>query len=185
MNTGIISMRYAKALFAYTELKGASDEVFREMEILARNFAMEPRLRSTLLNPLLRPRDKIALIKSAISEQVTRESWRFLCLVVRNHREDKLQSIALDYLDLYRKARNINVVLVETVVPIVPETEESIKALIHTYTGGTVALNKRINPELIGGFIFQMDYLRIDGSVASQLTEIKKYFTNEHRRKSI
>ena len=182
MNTGIISMRYARALFVYTEHEAVSDEVFREMETLARNFALEPRLRPALVTPILGTRDKIALIKSAISERVTRQTWRFIRLVVRNQRESMLQSIALNYLSLYRKSRNINVVSLETVVPLAPETEERIKALVHTQTGGTVELRKRLNPNLIGGFIFQMNFQRIDGSIASQLTDIKKHFINEHRQ---
>jgi len=181
MNTGIISMRYARALFAYTEHEKASDKVFREMKTLARNFALEPRLRPALANPILGTRGKIALIKSAISEQVTRQTWRFVRLVVRNQRESMLQSIALNYLALYRESHNINVVSLETVVPLAPATEERVKALVHSRTGGEAELDKRINPGLIGGFIFQMNFMRIDGSIASQLAEIKKHFTNEPR----
>jgi len=185
MNTGIISMRYAKALFAYTEHTNASEEVFREMETLARSFALEPRLRPTLLNPILGARDKNALIKSAIGERISRQTWRFIHLVVRNHREEMLQSMALNYLDLYRKARNISIAVVETVVPIDPETEERVKTLICDRTHGTVELSKRINPDMIGGFIFQMNFLRIDASVVSQLSEIKKHFTNDYRQRRI
>jgi F-type H+-transporting ATPase subunit delta len=182
MNTGIITMRYAKALFAYTEHEEASEEVFVEMETLARNFALEPRLRPTLLNPLLRVRDKVALVKSAISERVSRQSWRFIRLVVRNHREDMLQNMALNYLVLYRKARNINIATMETAVPLPPEIEERLKAMKNNHSHGTIELIKRVNPDLIGGFIFQMNYLRIDGSVASQLTGIKKQFMNNYRQ---
>jgi len=185
MNTGIIAMRYAKALFAYTEHTESSKEVFREMEVLAQNFASEPRLRSCLLNPILGARDKNKLIKSAISERVSRQTWRFIRLVVRNHREEMLQSIALNYLDIYRKARNINLAMVETVVPLTPATEERLKRLMRTRTQGTVKLAKCINPDLIGGFIFQINFLRVDASVASQLAEIKKQLTNEYRQNRI
>ena len=176
MNTGIISMRYAKALFAYTQLKEASEEVFTEMEALSRHFALEPRLRPTLLNPILRERDKIALIKSAISDHVTRPTWRFIRLVVGNHREDMLQSMALNYIDLYRKAHNIHVAIVETAIPLAPENEERLKTLMATRTQGTIELQRNVNPQLIGGFIFQMNFQRIDASVRAQITEIKKHF---------
>jgi len=176
-------MRYAKALFAYTEQEKASEEVFREMETLARNFALEPRLRQILLNPILEEDDKTALLKSAIGERVTPQTWRFIQLVMRNHRQDLLQAIALNYLGLYRKARNINMATLESVVPLTPETEERFKTLLHTRTQGTVELIKRINPNLIGGFIFRMNFLQIDASVASQLAEIKKHFMDDHRQR--
>jgi F-type H+-transporting ATPase subunit delta len=74
---------------------------------------------------------------------------------------------------------------VETVVPLASEIEERLKTLMRTRTQGTVELSKRINPELIGGFIFQMNFLRVDASVASQLAEIKKHFTNDYRQSRI
>jgi F-type H+-transporting ATPase subunit delta len=167
-------MRYAKALFAYTEHTGTSEEVFGEMMALERNFAIEPRLRLFLLNPILRQRDKVALLKSAVSERVTRPTWRLIRLVVRNHREEMMQAIALNYLHFYRKARNINRVEIGTVVPLSSETQERLKLLVQTKTHGTVELIRRINPDLIGGFVFEMDYQRIDASVSSQLKEIQK-----------
>jgi F-type H+-transporting ATPase subunit delta len=178
MNTGIIAIRYAKALFNYTELEEASEEVFVEMKTLAQNFALEPRFRPTLLNPLLRGRDKISLVKSAISERVSRCSWRFIRLVVRNHREGMLQTMALNYLDLYRKSRKINIATIETAIPLSFELEELLKKRMSNQFHGTIELVKSINPDLIGGFIFQMNFQRIDGSVVSQLTGIKKHFIN-------
>jgi len=178
MNTGAISMRYAKALFAYTEHTESSAEVFIEMEALTRSFALEPRLRHYLMNPMLKARDKNKIIKSAISEHVSRQSWRFIRLVVRNHREELIQTMALNYIDLYHKARNINIAYIETAVPLSDETEERLKAMMNVHTHGTVELIRHINPDLIGGFIFQMNFQRIDASVAAQLAEMKKHFKN-------
>ena len=178
-------MRYAKALFAYTELEEATEEVVTEIKALAQSFVSEPRLRTFLLNPILGIRDKNKLIKSAISERVSRQMWRFIRLVVRNHREEMLQSIAINYLDLYNKARNINVALLETVTPLPAATEARIKAFVRTRTRGTVELIKRTNPDLIGGFIFEMDFMRIDGSIATQISEMKKHFTNDFRKRKI
>jgi len=175
-------MRYAKALFAYSEATNTSDEVFREMEDLARGLATEPRFRQFLQSPILGRREKMALIKSAISERVTRPVWRFIGLVVRNHRVEMLYPMTLNYLDLYRKARNINTAIVETATPLTPQTEERLKAMLCAHTHGTVELIKRTNPDLIGGFVFQMNYQRIDGSVSSQLTEMKKHFMDDHRQ---
>ena len=180
MNRGVISMRYAKALFAYAELEKASEEVFGEMEALAKSFALEPRLYHTLHNPVLGVRDKVSLIKSAISERVSRCTWRFIRLVVYNHREYLFQLMALNYLDLYRKDRNINVAVVESAVPIEPETEEHIVALIRTHTRGKVELIKRIDPDLVGGFIFQMNFLRIDASVTKQLADVQNQIIDNY-----
>jgi F-type H+-transporting ATPase subunit delta len=133
-------------------------------------------LHPTLLNPLLKVRDKNSLVKSAISERVSRQMWRFIRLVVRNHRENMLQLMALNYLAIYRKARNIHIATVETAVPLSTEIEERLKKWILAHTQGTVELYNHINPELIGGFIFQMNYHRVDGSISSQITEIKRQF---------
>lgn len=185
MNRGVISMRYAKAFFAYSELEEATEEVVAEVRALAQSFASEPRLRLFLMNPILGIRDKNKLLKSAISERVSRQMWRFIRLVVRNHREEMLHSMAINYLEIYNKARNINYALLETVTPLPLETEERIKAFVRTRTHGRVELIKRTNPDLIGGFVFEMDFLRIDGSIASQLLQIKKFYTHDSRQRKI
>ena len=93
-------------------------------------------------------------------------------LVLHNRRERYLQSISLMYLDLYRKLNRISTGRLETAVPVTPETERKIIDLIKT----------SVKPELLGGFVFEMDSERLDASIATQLRNIKKQFVEKNKR---
>lgn len=182
MNAGIIATRYAQALLEYTDREGVSGEVYREMESLAHSFAAEPRLRAFLMNPMLADKEKEALLKSAVGQQVTPQTQRFLKLVAHNNRVELLQSIAVDYLDAYRRSRNILMAYIETAVPIPEETRQRIRKLLGEQTKAEIWLDLHVNPEIIGGFIFRLDFREVDASVAGQLKGIKKQFKNEIRQ---
>lgn len=175
-------MRYAKALLEYTERAKVSEEVYKQMQILFRNFSLEPRLRTILINPVLREEDRGKLLESAAGGKVGAQLRKFLQLVMRNRREELLQSIALSFMTVYRKAHNISIARMETAVPLPQETQDRIINYIGARTGGEVELDLKVNPEIIGGFIFSMDFREMDASVVRQLKDLKKEFTTENRR---
>ncbi len=182
MNEGIIAMRYARAMFEYTEHEKVSDAVLGEMESLSRSFVLEPRLRTVLMSPILGGEEKISLLGSAVGERVSRQMSRFLRLVIHNRREAFLPAIALGYMDTYRKARNISMALIKTAVPIPEETQQRIREYLSETTNSDVRLDMRVDPALIGGFLFRIDFREVDASVAGQLEDIKKQFTNDNRQ---
>ena len=107
MNTGVISKRYAKALYMYAEKAGKLKQVYDEMSVMANNYLLIPGLRKALDNPLLPMNDKIKLLCNAAGGKVSQEVERFITLVLHERREKFMQFIACSYIDLYRKQNNI------------------------------------------------------------------------------
>ena len=182
MNAGIIPSRYAKALLEFAQIRSTAKQVCEEMENLSHSFSVEPALRPTLNNPILSVEDKKKLIHSAIGTKVSKETERFVDLVLENHREEYLQSIALMYQEFYRKANNISVGSLETAVAVDQEVVNRIKELVTSRTHGTMELKTKVNPKIIGGFIFEIDFRRLDASVISQLADIRKQFIEKNKR---
>jgi F-type H+-transporting ATPase subunit delta len=182
MDNGVISTRYAKALLAYTEQSGVSDAVYGQVKLLAENLGRVPRLRQVLANPILGRSDKLTLLGSAVGGAPTRELERFFELVLTGRREELLQGMALMYIDFYRKARNINRGHLETAAELPDQTIERMKEWMRGATGGEAELETTVNPDLIGGFIFRLNFRQIDASVSSQLSALRKHFTEENRQ---
>ena len=44
-------------------------------------------------------------------------------------------------------------------------------------TRGPVIINKRVDPEIIGGFVFEIGDYRLDSTVRTQLEKIKRELT--------
>ena len=130
MNTGMIPVRYAKALLEFAYEKKCAEQVYAEMSAVAGSFEREHALRRVLDNPVLPVDKKTELIRTAGGGRTSEVFDRFVWLVLHNRRERYLQSISLMYLDLYRKLNRISTGRLETAVPVTPETERKIIDLI-------------------------------------------------------
>ena len=178
MNTGVISVRYARALLKAACEQGIEDKVYALMQTLAQSYLQVPDLRMTIENPMLPKEKKRKLLEVACGNDCPELVGRFLSLVLKDEREDLLQLMANDYVTLYRKMKNIIRGKVITASPVSSQVEDKMKALIQSRAQGTVEFNTKIDPSLIGGFILEYDTYRMDASVKSKLnailTQLKK-----------
>ncbi len=182
MNTGVISKRYAKALYEFAEGSKKEEQVYREMEVLARSYMQVPDLRKALDNPLLSTDAKIDLLCNAAGGKVTEELKRFFALVLKEHREKFMQFIACSYIDLYRKKNNILIGRLITATPVTKGIEDRMRMMIEKTTHGTVEFETEVEPSIQGGFILDIDFNRLDASVATQFKRIRRQFMEKNRR---
>lgn len=59
MNEGLISQRYAKALFRYAKELGVEELVYEKMKLFLENYEAYPDLQKALLNPVCLPGQRI------------------------------------------------------------------------------------------------------------------------------
>lgn len=182
MNSGMISMRYARALFEYSLEKKMEEKVFAEMKNLAASLAGEQKLRAALDNPVLNTKDKLELIKLAAGKEVSDVFVRFISLVLAQRREDHLQRMSLVYLDLYREYKNISVGRLITAYPIKTEVVDKIKYLVQQKKSGTIEFITEVDPDITGGFILYIDTYRLDASIATQLKNIKQQLLDKNKK---
>ncbi len=182
MNSGMVSIRYARALFSYALEKKVEDTIFSEMKILSDNLASSSQLRATLDNPVLSTKEKLELIKLAVGENVSDAFVRFIQLVLHQRRENHLQTISLVYLDLYRKYKNISLGKLVTACPVDDTTINKIKQLVKQKEEGTIEFVTEVDPKLGGGFILYIGTYRLDASVASQLNKIKSQLRSKNKK---
>jgi F-type H+-transporting ATPase subunit delta len=126
--------------------------------------------------------EKLSIVRSAAGGDVSAEFDKFINLVFTNKREHLLRYIAVMYRHLYQKNNNIGICNLVTAVPISDEIEKNIIQLISEKTHRKVELNKSVNPEILGGFVFELNYNRLDASVASQLKRIRLQFETINNR---
>lgn len=174
MNIGIISARYAKALYSYACKMGVEDEVYREMESISAVFLKLPRLRETLVNPASSWSGRMKLIAVAAGGTLCESTKRFLVLMYRHRREEMLQFVAVSYISLYRDSKNIHVLKFVTAVPVDSEVEEKMRRLVNSGIDGEVEFDKVVDPEIIGGFILQLGSKCFDSSVRRQLQQFER-----------
>ena len=172
MGIGVISVRYARAL-----LKSATDakieqQVYAEMQQIAKSYIEVPQLRSTIDNPMLSKDKKQALLLTAAGREPSDLMKVFISLVLKEDRESVMQFIANSYVTLYRQQKNVIRGRLITAAAVSPETEQKMRQMVESKTNGTVEFESQVNPDIIGGFILEYDTYRMDASVKTKLNSI-------------
>ena len=173
MNTGPTSTRYANALYQFALQKNKEDRVYEQMKLLVKSFSVFDQLRSVLDNPVLDNSRKKAIIVLAIGNDIEAVLDKFIDLVLVNNRENQLQTIGLKYIDIYREEKKIFSGKLTTAIEINATIEDHLMAMIEKQTHGTLELEKNVDPEILGGFMIEVDNLRWDATLKNELRSIK------------
>lgn len=184
MDIGVIAKRYAKSLLEYAQENGAEDLVYEEILMFITSYQQIEKVREVLGNPMLPAGRKAQVICQAASTEASPVFRKFAELVVSHHRESYMLFIAHVFVDLYRKYKHISIGRLITAVPVSDLEADRLEAWIEEKSAHStdVILEKKVDPNLLGGFIFEIDDYRIDASVASQFEKIKKQFIDKNKR---
>ena len=182
MNTGLIATRYATALLDYANNSNSQDKIYNEAKSLIQNFLNFNALRTILDNPVLAHSEKRKVILLAAGGKTSKSIERFVDMLLENNRIIYLQSIMIKYVELYRKQYNIHSGTLTTATKVETSIEKRLVSLIETQTGGTVEIEKLVDPSIIGGFMFEVDFIRWDASISSQLQRIKHDYIEKNKR---
>lgn len=174
MNTGVISVRYARALLKSADKQEVKDDVYADMQCLAQSFLDVRPLRTAIDNPMLPKQKKEEILRTACGGNPCDQTLKFFQLVIREGRENLIQFMANAYVSLYREEKNIVSGRLITAVPVSGETQEKMRKMVEKRTQAHVEFQTEVNPDIIGGFILEYDTYRMDVSVQSQLRTILK-----------
>ena len=182
MNTGAISIRYARALLMFANEAGEASKVYQESLTLRKSFRQVAELRRAMELPVMTRENKFRVLVQAAGGEITKQMQKFLELVLTEKREKYLMGINQAFIDLYRKQEKIRVGKLTTAVPIAPEEVERIRQIVVQSAGGTAEFATQVDPSIEGGFIFEINTYRLNASVADQMRRIKQQFIEKNRR---
>lgn len=179
MNGGLIPRRYAKALYKFALQEGSDRQVYEEMKSVVSAFESNPDLNKVLANPFIGNDDKSNLLLSAAGKDAGNAYRGFVRLVLENRREMFAYEMALAYRDIYREAHGISMVRIVTAVEM-PQVElDKLKALVQkSFTGRTLEYTYDVTPDIIGGFVIDVDSVRMDASISNELEQLRLTLLN-------
>ena len=132
-----------------------------------------PELRSALRNPQLEPRTKVAVLDELVGESdpLLRN---FLRLVAEKGRIGSIEEIAREFDRLMaREERRLNVELTTARELSDDEARELLQQIEKT-SGRKIEATRRVDPNLIGGFVLQAGSMRVDASVRGRLEGLRQ-----------
>jgi F-type H+-transporting ATPase subunit delta len=132
-----------------------------------------PELRTALRNPQLEPRTKIAVLDDLVggSDDLLRN---FLRLTAEKGRIGQIEEIAREFDRLMaREERRLDVELTTARELSDAEARELLQQ-IEQASGRKIEATRRVDPNLIAGFVLQAGSMRVDASVRGRLEGLRQ-----------
>ena len=176
MDFTIISQRYAKALFELALEMKILDRVNQDMLLVKSVTVENPEFKRLLTSPIIPPGKKSQIIKGIFEKHLERLSLRFLQLVVKKEREAYLPNIVESFISMYKKFNNILPVKLTTAQPIDDEIRREMLTLLKDTTHKKIELEEKVEENLIGGFVLNLEDSQYDASLRKKIDRLRKTF---------
>jgi len=174
MIEGRLSRRYTKALFELARDAGREEEVGRELELFYAAYNAGE-LQRVLINPAfdLSSRKRI-LIQVANGQELSPLTIHFLALLLERDRLAYLPGIVASYGRMLNEAKGRVQARVVGAAPLEPAMLESLAQTLRAISGKEVILEQQTDPALIGGIRVELEGKIYDGSVRTQLDNMRE-----------
>jgi F-type H+-transporting ATPase subunit delta len=174
MNEGLITKRYVKAIYQLAQEEDIQDKVKDDIQSLYSCIKESTEFVEFLDNPLIKPRQKKQIFSRIFSESFQPTTLKFLHVIVENKREMYLKGICLHYIQFFKSLIHIKEAVITTATPLSPKHKEDIHDFFTKKFKMKIELEQKVDPSIIGGFIFRIEDQQIDASIQSQLKRIQR-----------
>jgi len=174
MPHSLIAQRYAKAIFELALEMNVVEEAKSDMDLISSICASNKDFILLLKSPVIRPDKKVKVMELLFRNKIGKLSMRFLMIITQKRREKFINEIAFEFINIYKKFKNIFTVHIETAQSISDELRKKVIALMEEQTKGSIELNEEVKKDLIGGFVILYDDYKYDDSISYQLRKLKK-----------
>jgi len=170
-----IARRYAKALLALGQEDGNLSRYGEELSAFTKVMA-DQEVAEALTNPIYPKEIRLKILKALLDKMgLSKIMVNFLGLLMDKMRIGHIQAINQHYQRLVDEANNVQRATVVTAEPLGGDLEKEVKAILEKMTGKTVFLEVKTDPEIIGGIVAHVGDLTLDGSVKTQLHNLKEF----------
>ena len=175
MIMGSIARRYAKALFGLAVEQGRVEAWSDALVALQKAVDGSPDLQDVLSNPVYSKEQRRAIVgKLAAALGLDAEPTSLLFLLAERNRLGYLPAIVRTFGELADLKLGRVRAKVTTAVPLDGAAAQAIADRLSQSTRATVLVDRQVDPALLGGVVAQVGSLVFDGSLRTQLEDLRR-----------
>jgi F-type H+-transporting ATPase subunit delta len=165
--------RYASALFALARDERQIDAVGRSLDLLAQALVDSRDFSELATSPLV-DREEAGKAFAAVAGQLSLDpiTTNFLGVLARNGRKNQLQNVIRAFRRLSAEHRGETTAEVVTAHPLKDDQLGALKQQLRARAGRDVAIETRIDPEILGGIVIKIGSQMIDASIRTKLNRL-------------
>jgi F-type H+-transporting ATPase subunit delta len=173
--------RYARALFSLAREERRVEAVREDLAGLARLLDDSPELRRAVLRPLHPGAQRRAVLRAVCARLGAGETvQKFCAFLVDQRRIIDFAGIRQAYDELADEAEGRTRARVTSATPLREDQRARLKRALEARTGRSVELEEKVDASLIGGAIAEVRGLVFDGSLRTQLRQLRTSLTRGH-----
>jgi F-type H+-transporting ATPase subunit delta len=170
-----VARRYAKALLLIGKEDGQAETYRDELARFADAMAQNPELEEAVLNPLYDDAGRKRVLEAAVKKLgLSRTLTAFLSLLFDKGRLDFIHGINEFYQGLADELKGVARASLVSATDLNDDAVEKIRDALSRRTGKVVKLDVQTDPELIGGLVTRIGDMVLDGSIRTQLQNMKE-----------
>jgi F-type H+-transporting ATPase subunit delta len=170
-----IARRYAKALLIIGKEDGQTEQYRQELSGVARLMVEDKQLADTIANPLYKSGDRKKVLQKIIEKvNLSKTMSSFLLLLFEKGRIGFIGNINDFYQMLADELKGVARASLVSASKLTSDTIEKIRSALSKKTGKDVILQVEHDPALIGGIVTRIGDLILDGSIKTQLLNMRE-----------
>ncbi len=175
MDKEAIAKRYASAIYDIAESSDKIGEIREALNILAENYNEDEEFKVFLLDPSIKYDEKVKYLHKSF-DFISEDAFKIINYLVKKGRVPLAEKIKDSYLKIYYEKNNKILVNATFTKELSDNQREALMKKLEEKYKKKIVLNLSVDEELIGGGIIKIGNKVIDGSIKSQIEDIKKIF---------
>ena len=172
-----VASRYVKSLLGLAVEKGALEAVHKDMQLLATVCASNRDFVLMLRNPVIKHELKRGILEKTFKGRVNALTFAILDILTRKNREAILPEIAREFHHAYNDHIGVGSATVTTAVPMDDTLRKRIDLLVKEISKkAKVEVTEKVDPDMIGGFILNVNDKQVDASIKNKLQTLRLKF---------
>ena len=169
--------RYARALFDFAVEKNQLEESYQDILLIMRYLKTDRELVSVFESPVIPHRKKVKIFTAIFEKMVSSSTFGFLKLILDKRREPALLTISEEFVKIYYRHHNIKIAHLSTAYPVDEQIIQKIKTILEEQTKATIEVVPAVVPDLVGGFVVQIEDFVYDASILKDINILKREFS--------
>lgn len=168
---------YAKSLLDLSIEQNALDEVLKDMQLIHTSVKNSREFLLMLKSPIIKGDKKGQILQALFGEKINALTQSFTQLLATKGRANYLPEMAEAFEQLYKQHKHIKEVTITSAVKLSEATLQTITATISEQMNQCgLEIKTIIDPEILGGYILEVEDKLFDASVKTRLQNVRKQF---------
>lgn len=175
LKSSVLYKRYAKALLSLAIENNILERSYKDLQFVKSVFSAQQELKIVMKSPVIRVARKQSVIKHLFQNHVHPLILNYMLIIARKQRGHMLEGISQSYLRVYKQYHGIETVRITTAVPLNEKVRNKALQAASELTPHEIEFEELIDPEIIGGFILDLDDKQYNASLLYRLVRLKKH----------